>query len=211
MCQKIGVDPLASQRGFWAQMLGVGDFYYELGVQIVDVCLRTRPANGGLIDVEELRARISRMRCASSSSSSSAAAEKHHQHHHQKKKKAAEEISVDDIERAIKKLGALGGGFAVLSAGPRKLVQSVPCELSPDHTTALVLAQDTGFVTAQQLSRELGWDAARVDSVMQLLLAEGMAWVDSQFSSSSSSSDAAAAATTERAFWFPASANVALE
>ena len=37
MCSKIGVDPLASSKGFWAQLLGVGDFYYELGVQIVEV------------------------------------------------------------------------------------------------------------------------------------------------------------------------------
>jgi hypothetical protein len=37
MCSKIGVDPLASNKGFWAEMLGVGDFYYELGVQIIEV------------------------------------------------------------------------------------------------------------------------------------------------------------------------------
>ena len=29
-----------AKKGFWAQMLGFGDFYYELGVQIVEVCLR---------------------------------------------------------------------------------------------------------------------------------------------------------------------------
>lgn len=45
------MDPLASNKGFWAEVLGVGDFYYELGVQIVDVCMATRPVNGGLIDV----------------------------------------------------------------------------------------------------------------------------------------------------------------
>jgi hypothetical protein len=28
-------------------MLGVGDFYYELGVQIVEVCLATNHRNGG--------------------------------------------------------------------------------------------------------------------------------------------------------------------
>ena len=37
MCASIGVDPLASGKGFWSEMLGVGDFYYELGVQIVEV------------------------------------------------------------------------------------------------------------------------------------------------------------------------------
>lgn len=34
----IGVDPLASGKGFWS-VLGMGDFYYELGVQVVEVCL----------------------------------------------------------------------------------------------------------------------------------------------------------------------------
>lgn len=62
MCQKIGVDPLASQRGFWAQVLGVGDFYYELGVQVVEVCLRTRPSNGGIIEINELKTRVTKMR-----------------------------------------------------------------------------------------------------------------------------------------------------
>jgi len=31
MCAKVGVDPLASNKGFWAELLGIGDFYYELG------------------------------------------------------------------------------------------------------------------------------------------------------------------------------------
>ena len=31
MCAQIGVDPLASSKGYWAQTLGVGDYYYELG------------------------------------------------------------------------------------------------------------------------------------------------------------------------------------
>jgi ESCRT-II complex subunit VPS22 len=42
MCSKIGVDPLASKKGFWSELLDVGDFYYELGVQIIEVCILTR-------------------------------------------------------------------------------------------------------------------------------------------------------------------------
>ncbi len=46
MCASIGVDPLASGKGFWSNMLEIGDFYYELAVQIVEVfkikCLVTR-------------------------------------------------------------------------------------------------------------------------------------------------------------------------
>ena len=36
MCAAIGVDPLASSKGFWAEMLGMGDYYYELGVRVVE-------------------------------------------------------------------------------------------------------------------------------------------------------------------------------
>ncbi|OBS77403.1 hypothetical protein A6R68_16116 [Neotoma lepida] len=46
MCATIGVDPLASGKGFWSEMLGVGDFYYELGVQIIEVCLALKHRNG---------------------------------------------------------------------------------------------------------------------------------------------------------------------
>ena len=34
MCASTGVDPLASNKGFWTELLGFGDFYYELAVQI---------------------------------------------------------------------------------------------------------------------------------------------------------------------------------
>jgi len=57
MCSNIGVDPLAGPRkgGWWAEMLDLGDWQYELGVQIVDVCVSTRERNGGLIEMGERR------------------------------------------------------------------------------------------------------------------------------------------------------------
>lgn len=64
MCNTIGVDPLASSKGFWAEMLGVGDFYYELGIQIVESCLVWQEATGGLIDLDVIKKRISRLRSA---------------------------------------------------------------------------------------------------------------------------------------------------
>jgi hypothetical protein len=36
------------------QVLGFGDFYFELGVQIVEACLATRQLNGGLMDMRSL-------------------------------------------------------------------------------------------------------------------------------------------------------------
>lgn len=55
MCANVGVDPLASNKGMWAQLLGFGDFYYELGVQIVEACLATRAYNGGFMELRSLR------------------------------------------------------------------------------------------------------------------------------------------------------------
>ena len=58
MCANVGVDPLASNKGMWAQLLHFGDFYYELGVQIVEACLATRAMNGGLMDLDLLRSHV---------------------------------------------------------------------------------------------------------------------------------------------------------
>lgn len=45
MCANVGVDPLVSNQSTWAQLLGLGDFYYELGVQVIESCLATRSAH----------------------------------------------------------------------------------------------------------------------------------------------------------------------
>ena len=55
--------------------------------------------------------------------------------------------SRDDLARAIKKLHVMGSGFQVIPVGKKQLVQSVPGELSMDHTAALQLAQVTTLVT----------------------------------------------------------------
>ncbi len=54
MCANVGVDPLASNKGMFAQLLGIGDFYYQLGVQIIEACLATRTHNGGMIELSLL-------------------------------------------------------------------------------------------------------------------------------------------------------------
>jgi len=155
MCSKIGVDPLASNKGFWAEMLGVGDFYYELGVQIIEGCVRTRSSNGGLIEIRELLHYLCEIRPQS-----------------------AQAICEDDIERSIKKLKVLGNGFNLLNIGSKKMVQSVPCELNTDHTTVLLIAQDKGYVEVLELEKELLWPADRIVNTLDLLLKQGIAWID---------------------------------
>jgi ESCRT-II complex subunit VPS22 len=62
MCSQLGVDPLASNKGFWTQMLGFGDFYYEVSVQVAQVCISTREINGGFIGFDELKEQVQRLR-----------------------------------------------------------------------------------------------------------------------------------------------------
>lgn len=159
MCASIGVDPLASSKGFWSTVLDVGDFYYELGVQIVEVCMAASHRTGGLMELDELRQRVVRSRG---------------------KARNADEISADDVLRAIKKLGVLGNGFSVipLNSG-RVLVQSVPGELSMDCTAALQTCESgQGATSAARLGAELGWDKERARRTLDRLVQDGLAWVD---------------------------------
>lgn len=163
LCQKIGVDPLASRKGFWAELLGVGDFYYELSVQIVEVCLATRAQNGGIIELNELLRRLLRKRRGMSSGSSS------------------ETITENDVKQAISKLEILGTGFGLVNMGPNKVfVKSVPCELSGDETTLMSSTQDRqgNMGSIEEAAKRLSWSEERVRSALAALLREGFAWVD---------------------------------
>lgn len=91
MCTKIGVDPLASNKGFWADILGVGNFYYELGIVIIQICLQTRAGNGGLIYLQDVHARIRASEVRS-----------------------RQNVSIEDIKRAIERLSVLGGGYKII-------------------------------------------------------------------------------------------------
>jgi ESCRT-II complex subunit VPS22 len=51
-----------ANKGFWADLLGVGDFYYELGVQVIEACIMSRDNDGGLTDLDELQKRVKAMR-----------------------------------------------------------------------------------------------------------------------------------------------------
>ncbi|XP_045504583.1 vacuolar-sorting protein SNF8 [Colias croceus] len=161
MCAAIGVDPLASGKGFWS-VLGIGDFYYELGVQIVEVCLATNYKNGGLITLEELRTRLIASRG---------------------KAKKLQDITNEDLLAAVKKLKIFGNGFTVISIGKGKwLVQSIPGELNLDQTLVLQKASSLGtaWISISMLTNDLGWNETRAENAVNHMVKEGLAWVDTQ-------------------------------
>lgn len=161
MCTNIGVDPLASNKGFWADLLGVGDFYYELGIQIIEACITSRTNDGGLTELNEIMRRVEVMRGRAN------------------KKNDKPQISEDDIVRAIKTLKPLNGGYEMIHIGNRKLVRSVPKELDKDQSALLLLAQKTGYVNYEMIETNLKWNKERIDTATQHLLHDGLAWLDS--------------------------------
>eukprot|EP00638_Chattonella_subsalsa_P005471 CAMPEP_0117755190 /NCGR_PEP_ID=MMETSP0947-20121206/13300_1 /TAXON_ID=44440 /ORGANISM="Chattonella subsalsa, Strain CCMP2191" /LENGTH=224 /DNA_ID=CAMNT_0005574469 /DNA_START=147 /DNA_END=818 /DNA_ORIENTATION=+ len=154
MCSNIGVDPLASTKGFWAEILGVGDFYYELAVQITEICIATRESNGGLLGLEELQARLI-----------------------QKRRKNVQQVTRDDVRRAIQKVKVLGSGYRLIIVGAKEMLLSVPLELSADHSQLLELAQShQGKFDKNLIQEAFGWDLKRINLAIQVLLREGMVW-----------------------------------
>ncbi|GLE04795.1 hypothetical protein PINS_up013774 [Pythium insidiosum] len=179
MCAKIGVDPLASKKGFWSELLDVGDFYYELAVQIIEIGILTRPKNGGLIGMSDLLRFLDKRRgpamqvgraylvSVSPNLMVTVAVE--------------QKVSDDDVKRAVKKLNVLGEGFQLIEMESRTMIVTVPVTLSSDHATILALAQNTGgMVNVSILARELQWDKKRSMLALNLLLREGMTWIDEQ-------------------------------
>ncbi|KAF9196936.1 ESCRT-II subunit protein snf8 [Haplosporangium sp. Z 11] len=188
MCGNIGVDPLASSKGYWGELLGVGDFYYELGIQIIDVCLSTRALNGGLMELTEVKRRVERMRGlrdnnkkSSSTTNQTGGSKWAKTNMALMSKDTSMEITEDDVLRSIKTLAPLGSGFQVLQLGDKKMVSSVPRELNKDQSVVLALVQKTnGHVNVNTIVERLGWEAGRSKTALDTLLEDSLMWIDQQ-------------------------------
>jgi ESCRT-II complex subunit VPS22 len=161
MCSSIGVDPLAGPRkgGWWAELLGLSDWQYELGVQIVDICVSTREQNGGLIALSEIIRLVSKLRGVSGTS-----------------------ITEEDVIRSLKFLQPLGTGYQVVEIDECKMVRSVPKELDGDQAVILSIAREEGGrVVADHLIQQKGWTRSRAHAALEtMLLRDGMCWLDTQ-------------------------------
>lgn len=174
MCSALNIDFLASSyhrdnkgasggaggESIWAQLLGgsVNDFYFNLGVIVVEECRATRSENGGLISVSDLKARISKGRGIG----------------------GGMEVSDDDIKRAVDSLAPLGSCFSIMKIGHRSLIRSVPKELNTDQSTVLEAIQVLGYVTVSMLQINLNWERPRAHAVIEDLMADSLVWVDMQ-------------------------------
>lgn len=154
------MDPLSSSKGVWS-VLGMGDFYFELSIQIVEICLASAESTGGMMELSEIKERLAKSR----------------------RLKKEQEITTEDVLLATKKLKSFGNSFQVHPLGKnRYIIQSIPGELSLQETKALSTAanQENGAVTKSLLMKELGWNEMRTQQAIDKLISEGLVWVDSQ-------------------------------
>ncbi|ORZ40044.1 EAP30/Vps36 family-domain-containing protein [Catenaria anguillulae PL171] len=166
------VSILLLQR-IWGDVLGnLNDYYYDLSIRIMEVCLALRDAMGPLIPLHVLFTHLNQTA-------------------------VDVDLCEDDIHRAIGLLGPLGGGYELvrLAGSSTPVVVTVPRELNPDFIIAAqrLQAQAPAGCTAEEVASGLDWTRDRAHLCLDLLVTEGIAWVDQP----SPSSDV-------RYFWFSA-------
>jgi ESCRT-II complex subunit VPS22 len=150
MCKQVGIDPISSSKNVFSDF-GVGRFYYELSIQVVDICYSTRSQNGGIIQITELKRLLELMR-------------------HNK-----DVITINDIMKAIEKLKILNSGYSVYKVGKQILVQSVPTAFNEDNKLLMALAQDlNGHFGKNDIIRKYNWDEDRIKTALDDMLKEGI-------------------------------------
>jgi ESCRT-II complex subunit VPS22 len=159
MCVSVGVDPLASGKGFWADLLGFGDFYYELGVKLITICLQTRNVNGGIITLKDLLVRL--------------------RGYHGKNSSIAN-INQEDLYRALDKVSVLGNSIRVVTLPSKeKVVLSIPMEINVDHELVISYAlESNGCIPKERFLQNNAWTVERLQRVINPLIEEGAIWID---------------------------------
>ncbi|GAA5906179.1 EAP30/Vps36 family vacuolar-sorting protein [Sporobolomyces salmoneus] len=195
LCAEMGVDPLGGgAKGLWDKM-GVGDWYYALGVQIVDVCLKKRDRGGGLVALDEVLSDVRKLRSIPSSSSTTTTTIG--------KSTTVADVSESDVQRAIEALDPLGCGYRIIQVGGKKVVRCSPGGLDKDSLVVVEAASDTGrgAVTRDEVQafteKETGekWTMDRVEhAIEKALMEDGMIWIDEYNDG----------ITVKREYWSPA-------
>lgn len=159
MCANIGVDPLYSSTNFWTKMLGVGDIYYELAVQITEICMALNHRTGGMMEIDELYTRLLKTRNATSKSDA--------------------DILQEDVIKAIEKMSILGNGIQLVKCHDTYIVHSLQSELNKDQNEIVKFGQvNEGHVTVKELMEKLDWSRNRTEKALNDLMMDGLIWLD---------------------------------
>ena len=180
------------------------DYYYELAVKCAEVCLATQNRNGGIMSLQEIQSilqnRKTKMRVTAASPKT--------KNSNTPPPATLEDIRIAIQQLSILGGGfrtvqlpsssshnstgsTANSGTSSHSSSKNEMlttttmVISVPTELDHDHMQIFSIAQQqndgscTSGITIDELQRKTKWNStARVQRAMDLLLQEGMAWID---------------------------------
>jgi ESCRT-II complex subunit VPS22 len=182
MCAPLGIDAFCSTRkgGFWKRLFSdthggdLDDFYNELSVKVAEICIASRSMNGGIMSISEvsdiLRRRKRSFHVWNKPNPS-----------HESTSSGTNLYSHNEIIAAVEKLSSLGT-MKTITVGNGIFIVSVPAELDQDHFEVLTLAQakadSHGQVTLNDIIQQTRWGRERALRAINLLLSEGMAWLD---------------------------------
>ena len=182
MCREIGVDPLSSTQktGFMSKLFDsqTTDFYYELAIQITNICIALRPKNGGFLEESECLRLLNRLRGAQS-----------------------QRVEIEDIGKALKSLEKLSNDFKIVETGNKRMIISSSVDINSDQMTLLGIAEKNGGWISY--SKSTFSNQERFETAVEQLLMEGMAWEDEQPLLDENSKQGVYANGTGVVYWIP--------
>ena len=151
MCESVGVDAFQSSKSMWAAIFeGVGTYYTDLAIQILTISLMKRETFGSLLPMSVCLGAVQ-----------------------------GDSVSVDDILRAIKALEVFGSGAVrTVKIGNELFISSIPEGSNQDPRTILAVFRNVEGLTAEEVASRLGWSMERVIHGLQILVKEGVMWID---------------------------------
>ena len=164
MCKEIGVDPLSSTQktGIMSSLFstGVNDFYYELAIQITNICIALRPKNGGYLEETECLRLLNKLRGDK-----------------------AQKAQLEDIGKALKSLEKLSADFKIVQTGKKRVIVSTSVEFNSDQMIVLNAAEaNGGWITFSDLrSKHPEFNnQERFANAINQLLQDGLGWEDDE-------------------------------
>ena len=97
--------------------------------------------------------------------------------------KSAQEVTQEDLRKAIDSLNKLGNDFKILETGNKRVICSVSVELNDDHMALMKLAEERdGCISYSLVAKALPHysNKDRFNRAIEKLLADGIVWEDSQ-------------------------------
>ncbi|GKT36176.1 putative multi-domain containing protein [Aduncisulcus paluster] len=156
LCYAVGIDPVSLKSGY-LKALGLGDFYGFLSSRVATMCAVTAERTGGIIPLPVLVEKLN--------------------------KGQSDIVTEEDVERCIEKLKIFESGLDIIThpGSSVKLVQSIPREISGDHSLFISQceAKKINHGTIETFCSILGWDKTRCERVINEMMQNGDLMLDS--------------------------------